>query len=57
MLTLRARVETMRAKLFRAVMGIALAVVLIYLFRCIHFQSWIRPAFHFLMAVPFALGG
>jgi len=36
--------------------GIALAVVLVYLFLVINFQSWIDPLI-VLMAVPFALGG
>jgi multidrug efflux pump subunit AcrB len=34
----------------------ALAVVLVYLFLVINFQSWIDPLI-VLMAVPFALGG
>ena len=36
--------------------GMALAVVLVYLFLVINFQSWIDPLI-VLMAVPFALGG
>ena len=36
--------------------GIALAVVLVYLFLVINFQSWLDPLI-VLMAVPFALGG
>ena len=36
--------------------GIALAVVLVYLFLVINFQSWIDPLI-VLMAVPFALSG
>jgi multidrug efflux pump subunit AcrB len=36
--------------------GMALAVLLVYLFLVINFQSWIDPLI-VLMAVPFALGG
>ncbi|HEY4891493.1 MAG TPA: efflux RND transporter permease subunit [Reyranella sp.] len=36
--------------------GMALAVVLVYLFLVINFQSWLDPLI-VLMAVPFALGG
>jgi multidrug efflux pump subunit AcrB len=36
--------------------GIALAVLLVYLFLVMNFQSWIDPLI-VLMAVPFALGG
>jgi multidrug efflux pump subunit AcrB len=36
--------------------GMALAVILVYLFLVINFQSWIDPLI-VLMAVPFALGG
>ena len=36
--------------------GMALAVVLVYLFLVINFQSWIDPLI-VLLAVPFALGG
>jgi multidrug efflux pump subunit AcrB len=36
--------------------GIALAVVLVYLFLVINFQSWVEPLI-VLMAVPFALAG
>jgi multidrug efflux pump subunit AcrB len=36
--------------------GMALAVVLVYLFLVMNFQSWLDPLI-VLMAVPFALGG
>ena len=36
--------------------GMAFAVVLVYLFLVINFQSWLDPLI-VLMAVPFALGG
>jgi multidrug efflux pump subunit AcrB len=54
--TLSGQVETMRdsyAGLFR---GIALAIVLVYLFLVINFQNWVDPLV-VLLAVPFALSG
>jgi multidrug efflux pump subunit AcrB len=36
--------------------GIALAIILVYLFLVMNFQSWVDPLI-VLMAVPFALGG
>ena len=54
--TLSGQVETMRESYAGLFTGIALAVVLVYLFLVINFQSWIDP-FIVLMAVPFALGG
>jgi multidrug efflux pump subunit AcrB len=54
--TLSGQVETMRQSYSGLFCGIALAVVLIYLFLVINFQSWIDPLI-VLMAVPFALGG
>ncbi len=54
--TLSGQVETMRQSYSGLFSGIALAVVLIYLFLVINFQSWIDPLI-VLMAVPFALGG
>jgi multidrug efflux pump subunit AcrB len=54
--TLSGQVETMRESYSGLFSGIALAVVLIYLFLVINFQSWIDPLI-VLMAVPFALGG
>jgi multidrug efflux pump subunit AcrB len=54
--TLSGQVETMRESYTGLFSGIALAVVLIYLFLVINFQSWIDPLI-VLMAVPFALGG
>lgn len=54
--TLSGQVETMRQSYSGLFTGIALAVVLIYLFLVINFQSWIDPLI-VLMAVPFALGG
>jgi multidrug efflux pump subunit AcrB len=54
--TLSGQVETMRESYAGLFTGIALAVVLVYLFLVMNFQSWIDPLI-VLMAVPFALGG
>ena len=54
--TLSGQVETMRESFAGLFMGIALAVVLVYLFLVINFQSWIDPLI-VLLAVPFALAG
>jgi multidrug efflux pump subunit AcrB len=54
--TLSGQVETMRESYTGLFTGIALAVVLVYLFLVINFQSWIDPVI-VLLAVPFALCG
>ncbi len=54
--SLSGQVETMREGYAGLFGGMALAVVLVYLFLVINFQSWIDPLI-VLMAVPFALGG
>jgi multidrug efflux pump subunit AcrB len=54
--TLSGQVETMRESYMGLFTGIALAIVLVYLFLVMNFQSWIDPLI-VLMAVPFALGG
>ena len=54
--TLSGQVETMRESYSGLFSGIALAVILIYLFLVINFQSWVDPLI-VLMAVPFALSG
>jgi multidrug efflux pump subunit AcrB len=54
--TLSGQVETMRESYTGLFTGIALAIVLVYLFLVMNFQSWIDPMI-VLMAVPFALGG
>ncbi len=54
--TLSGQVETMRASYFGLFSGMAVAVVLVYLFLAINFQSWLDPVI-VLAAVPFALGG
>jgi multidrug efflux pump subunit AcrB len=55
-ITLSGQVETMRESYAGLFTGIALAVILVYLFLVINFQSWIDPLI-VLMAVPFALCG
>jgi multidrug efflux pump subunit AcrB len=53
---LSGQVETMRESYAGLFSGMALAVVLVYLFLVINFQSWLDPII-VLMAVPFALAG
>ena len=53
---LSGQVDTMRESYAGLFTGIALAIVLVYLFLVMNFQSWIDPLI-VLMAVPFALGG
>jgi multidrug efflux pump subunit AcrB len=55
-ITLSGQVETMRESYTGLFTGIALAIVLVYLFLVMNFQSWTDPLI-VLMAVPFALGG
>jgi multidrug efflux pump subunit AcrB len=54
--SLSGQVQTMRESYTGLFTGIALAVVLVYLFLVINFQSWIDPLI-VLMAVPFTLSG
>jgi multidrug efflux pump subunit AcrB len=54
--TLSGQAETMRESYNGLFTGIALAIVLVYLFLVMNFQSWIDPLI-VLMAVPFALAG
>jgi multidrug efflux pump subunit AcrB len=54
--TLSGQIETMQESYTGLFTGIALAIVLVYLFLVMNFQSWIDPLI-VLMAVPFALGG
>jgi multidrug efflux pump subunit AcrB len=54
--TLSGQVQTMRESYAGLFTGIALAIVLVYLFLVMNFQSWVDPLI-VLMAVPFALGG
>ena len=55
-ITLGGQIETMNESYAGLFGGMVLAVVLVYLFLVINFQSWLDPAI-VLMAVPFALGG
>jgi multidrug efflux pump subunit AcrB len=54
--TLSGQIETMQESYTGLFTGIALAIILVYLFLVMNFQSWIDPLI-VLMAVPFALGG
>jgi multidrug efflux pump subunit AcrB len=54
--TLSGQVDTMRESYTGLFTGIALAIVLVYLFLVMNFQSWIDPLI-VLLAVPFALSG
>jgi multidrug efflux pump subunit AcrB len=55
-LTLSGQVETMRESYDGLFTGIGLAIVLVYLFLVMNFQSWLDPLI-VILAVPFALGG
>ncbi len=55
-LTLRGQYETMRSSFFRLGLGMAFAVVLVYLLMCVNFQSWLDP-FIILTALPGAMAG
>ena len=55
-ITLSGQVETMRVSYSGIFSGMVFAVVLVYLFMVINFQSWIDPLI-VLLAVPFALSG
>jgi multidrug efflux pump subunit AcrB len=54
--TLSGQVDTMRTSYTGIFSGMAFAVILVYLFLVINFQSWVDPLI-VLVAVPFALGG
>jgi multidrug efflux pump subunit AcrB len=54
--TLSGQIETMRVSYQGIFGGMAFAVVLVYLFMVINFQSWLSPVI-VLMAAPFALSG
>ena len=53
---LSGQIDTMQESYSGLFGGMALAVILVYLFLVINFQSWIDPLI-VLMAVPFAIGG
>jgi multidrug efflux pump subunit AcrB len=54
--TLSGQIETMRDSYSGLFSGMGVAVLLVYLFLVINFQSWLDPLI-VLAAVPFALGG
>src|SRR5258708_9176850 len=53
---LRGQIDTMQTSFFRLGLGMAFAVVLVYLLVTVNFQSWIDP-FIILMALPGAMAG
>ena len=55
-LDLRGQYETMQSSFFRLGLGIAFAVVLVYLLMAVNFQSWLDP-FIILTALPGAMAG
>ena len=55
-ITLSGQIDTMAESYAGLFSGMALAVVLVYLFLVINFQNWLDPLI-VLMAVPFALSG
>lgn len=54
--SLRGQIETMQSSFFRLGLGMAFAVVLVYLLMAVNFQSWLDP-FIILTALPGALAG
>jgi multidrug efflux pump subunit AcrB len=52
----RGQIATMQTSFFRLGLGMAFAVVLVYLLMVVNFQSWLDP-FIILMALPGALAG
>jgi multidrug efflux pump subunit AcrB len=54
--SLRGQVATMQSSFFRLSLGLAFAVVLVYLLMTVNFQSWLDP-FIILMALPGATAG
>jgi multidrug efflux pump subunit AcrB len=55
-LVLRGEYDTMQSSFFRLGLGIAFAVVLVYLLMAVNFQSWLDP-FIILTALPGAMAG
>jgi multidrug efflux pump subunit AcrB len=53
---LRGQIETMQSSFFRLGLGMAFAVILVYLLMTVNFQSWVDP-FIILMALPGAMAG
>src|SRR5207248_8259562 len=55
-LVLRGEYDTMQSSFFRLALGLAFAVVLVYLLMVVNFQSWLDP-FIILTALPGAMAG
>ena len=55
-LDLRGQIETMQSSFFRLGLGMAFAVVLVYLLMTVNFQSWMDPLI-ILTALPGAMAG
>jgi len=55
-LALRGQIDTMQSSFFRLGLGMAFAVVLVYLLITVNFQSWLDP-FIILTALPGAMAG
>ena len=55
-LDLRGEVTTMEESFSRLLLGIAFAVIIVYLLMAVNFQSWLDP-FIILMALPGAFSG
>ncbi|AXL49933.1 RND transporter [Paraburkholderia caffeinilytica] len=55
-ITLRGQVQTMRTSFFGLGIGVAMAIVLVYLLIVVNFQSWVDPLI-IVSALPAALAG
>ena len=55
-ITVRGQVQTMRSSFFGLGIGVAMAIVLVYLLIVVNFQSWIDPLI-IISALPAALAG
>jgi multidrug efflux pump subunit AcrB len=55
-LDIRGQITTMESSFYRLGLGMAFAVVLVYLLMAVNFQSWLDP-FIILMALPGAMAG
>jgi multidrug efflux pump subunit AcrB len=55
-IAVRGQIATMNSSFYRLGMGMAFAVILVYLLMAVNFQSWLDP-FIILMALPGAMAG
>ena len=55
-ITVRGQVQTMRSSFFGLGLGVAMAIVLVYLLIVVNFQSWVDPLI-IISALPAALAG